>query len=306
VIARVIQRLLASLLVVFGAVTAVFLILNWLPGNAAESIAGEEASEQTIVALSARLGTDRGLWEQYHRYLAGLVHGDLGRSYVTGEPVLRHVASQWPATLQLTLVSSLVAVTLGTGLGVLSARFAGRWFDQLIQATVLLFASMPTFWLGILLMLVFSVQLGWLPVIGNGSVAQAILPVACLGLIGSAPLARLMREGMVDGLNDPYVTTLRAKGLLPARVFYVHVLRNALIPVITYLGVLVGELLSNAVVVETLFARQGIGRLTVEAIGQKDLPVVQGSILFIAVSFVLINLLVDLSYTVIDPRVRAQ
>jgi peptide/nickel transport system permease protein len=216
------------------------------------------------------------------------------------------VASQWPATLQLTLVSSLVAVTLGTGLGVLSARFAGRWFDQLIQATVLLFASMPTFWLGILLMLVFSVQLGWLPVIGNGSVAQAILPVACLGLIGSAPLARLMREGMVDGLNDPYVTTLRAKGLLPARVFYVHVLRNALIPVITYLGVLVGELLSNAVVVETLFARQGIGRLTVEAIGQKDLPVVQGSILFIAVSFVLINLLVDLSYTVIDPRVRAQ
>ena len=300
----IVQRLLSSLGVVFGAVTLVFLVLNWLPGDPAELIAGDEASSETIARVRAQLGSDKPLAVQYRQYLAGLLRGDLGTSHVSREPVAQRLAAQLPSTLALTLSACVVAVVVGVGLGVVSARHAGRWPDKLIQALALWLHSMPVFWLGILLILLLSVTLAWLPVIGN-SPATLVLPVMALGLWVSVPIMRMVRGGVLQGLHEPYVTTLRAKGLGEGRIFYVHVLRNALIPAVTLLGVMAGELLSNSVVIETLFARQGIGRLTVEAITQKDIPVVQGAILLAAVVFVAVNLLVDLSYTLIDPRVRS-
>jgi peptide/nickel transport system permease protein len=197
-----------------------------------------------------------------------------------------------------------VAIISGVLLGVISAVNRGRWIDHVIQSMTLFFTSMPSFWLGIILILIFSVTLQWLPAIGNGSFAQLILPAACLGFVASGSLTRMVRNSMLDVLGEQFVTTLRAKGLLEPSVLYRHVLRNALIPAITLLGILVGELLSGSVVVETLFARQGVGRTLVEAIGVKDIPVVQGAILFASIFFVMINTLVDISYTWIDPRIR--
>jgi peptide/nickel transport system permease protein len=301
---RIGERFLVSLGVVFGAVTLIFLVLNWLPGDAATLIAGEDASPDTVHHLRVKLGTDRPLSDQYRSYLKGVVQGDLGTSYVTREPVVRRLAAQLPSTLMLTFSACSVAVFLGIGLGVLSVLHRGRWLDQVIQSLSLFVHSMPSFWLGMLMILVFSVQLGWLPVIGNGGLLPLVLPVATLGIWLSVPLQRLVRDGMLEGLHEPYVTTLRAKGLGERRIFYVHVLRNAVTSTVTMLGVMVGESLSNAVIIETLFARQGLGRTTVEAIGQKDVPVVQGAILISSVAYVLVNLLVDLSYTLIDPRTR--
>ncbi|MFT7773786.1 ABC transporter permease [Roseateles sp.] len=300
---RIVERLLASLAVVFGAITLVFLLLNWLPGDPAELVAGDDAPAEVLERVRQQLGVDKPLAQRYVDYLAALARGDLGQSFVTREPVLQRLTKQLPATLQLTLAACAVAMVLGVSLGVLSARHAGRWPDHAIQAVALTVYSMPGFWLGILLILVFSVALGWLPVIGNSSAAM-VLPVLALGLVVSVPILRMVRDGMLDALQQPFVTTLRAKGLRESRIFNVHVLRNALIPTMTLLGVVGGELLSGAVVIETLFARQGLGRVTAEAIAQKDIPVVQGAILLAAMFFVLVNLLVDLSYTWIDPRVR--
>ena len=301
---RVLMRVAASLGVIFGSVTLIFLILHWLPGDPAVLVAGETASAITIERVRVQLGTDRPLGRQYSEYLRGLARGDLGRSYVTQEPVIDRLAAQLPSTLVLTLAASVVAIALGAGLGVVSAVRHGGWVDRCIQWFALFVVSMPPFWLGILFIVVFSVRLHWLPVLGDGGPLPSVLPVACLGIVVCVPLLRLVREGILEGLHEPYVTTLRAKGLGEARVFYVHLLRNALMATVTLLGVIAGELLSNAVVVETLFARLGIGRLTVEAITQKDIPVVQGAILLASVAYVTANLLVDLSYAVIDPRTR--
>jgi ABC-type dipeptide/oligopeptide/nickel transport system permease component len=301
---RIVERFLVSLGVIFGAVTLIFLVLNWLPGDSATLIAGEDASAETIQHLREKLGTNRSLGEQYRSYVKGLLHGDLGSSYTTREPVVQRLAAQLPATLELTLSACSLAIILGVGLGVLSVLYNGRWLDQAVQALSLFLVSMPSFWLGILMILLFSVRLGWLPVLGNGGFLPSVLPVTTLGLVLSVPLQRMVRDGMLEGLHEPYVTTLRAKGLGERRIFYVHVLRNALTSTVTLLGVLIGESLSGAVIIETLFARQGIGRTTVEAITQKDLPVVQGAILISSVAYVVVNLLVDLSYILIDPRTR--
>lgn len=301
---RIVERFLVSLGVIFGAVTLIFLVLNWLPGDSATLIAGQDASAETIQHLREKLGTNRSLSEQYRSYVKGLLHGDLGTSYTTREPVVQRLAAQLPATLELTLSACSLAIILGVGLGVLSVLHNGRWLDQAVQALSLFLVSMPSFWLGILMILLFSVRLGWLPVLGNGGFLPSVLPVTTLGLVLSVPLQRMVRDGMLEGLHEPYVTTLRAKGLGERRIFYVHVLRNALTSTVTLLGVLIGESLSGAVIIETLFARQGIGRTTVEAITQKDLPVVQGAILISSVAYVVVNLLVDLSYILIDPRTR--
>jgi len=302
--AYLLRRVAGAALVVFGATSMVFLILYWLPGDPATLVAGEGATAETIARIRAHLGTGRPLWDQYMSYLDNLAHGDLGTSFATGEPVLHRLWAQAMPTLDLTLLACVVAIVVGVVMGVVSAVHRGRWLDHAIQAALLLFTSMPSFWLGILLIMVFAVTLRWLPAIGNGSLAQLVQPVACLGLIAAGKLARMVRNSVIEVLDEPFVTTLRAKGLTERSVLFRHVLRNALIPVVTLLGILAGELLSGAVVTETLFARQGVGRILVEAVGVKDIPVVQGVILFAAVFYVLINLLVDLSYVVIDRRVR--
>ncbi len=301
----VLKRVGGAAFVIAGTITLVFLVLHWLPGDPAALIAGDSATAETVANIRAQLGTDRPLWNQYFIYIAGLAHGDLGTSFATREPVLGRLWAQVPATMMLTLFASGVALVAGLLLGVVSAVNRGKLLDRAIQTVMLFLTSMPSFWLGILLILVFSVTLRWLPAIGNGSWQQLVLPVACLGMITSGRLMRMVRSSVIDVLDEPFVTTLRGKGLRERQVLFTHVLRNALIPVVTLLGILVGELLSGTVVVETLFARQGIGRMLVDALSVKDIPVVQGTVLLASIFFVLINMLVDLSYGLIDRRVRS-
>ena len=301
----VLKRVGGAAFVIAGTITLVFLVLHWLPGDPAALIAGDSATAETVANIRAQLGTDRPLWNQYFIYIAGLAHGDLGTSFATREPVLGRLWAQVPATMMLTLFASGVALVAGLLLGVVSAVNRGKLLDRAIQTVMLFLTSMPSFWLGILLILVFSVTLRWLPAIGNGSWRQLVLPVSCLGMITSGRLMRMVRSSVIDVLDEPFVTTLRGKGLRERQVLFTHVLRNALIPEVTLLGILVGELLSGTVVVETLFARQGIGRMLVDALSVKDIPVVQGTVLLASIFFVLINMLVDLSYGLIDRRVRA-
>lgn len=300
------RRGLSSVLVIIGTVTLVFLILYWLPGDPAELVAGENATPESVARIRVLLGTDRPLWVQYLAYIGDLARGDLGTSFATQEPVSLRLWAQFPATLGLTLLASAVAIVAGIGFGILAAVNHGNWVDHTIQNVMLFLTSMPSFWLGILLILLFSVTLQWLPAIGSGSLAQLVLPVACLGLIAAGRLMRMVRDSVLDVLQEPFVTTLRAKGLPERLVLFRHVLRNALIPVITLFGIIVGELLSGTVVVESLFARQGIGRLLVDALSMKDIPVIQGAVLLASISYVLINLVVDLSYARIDPRLRVE
>jgi ABC-type dipeptide/oligopeptide/nickel transport system permease component len=300
----VLRRLAGAVFVIFGTVTLVFLVLHWLPGDPAALIAGENATAETIANIRVQLGTDRPLEAQYASYLAGLLHGDLGTSFATHIQVLRMLSAQFLPTLALSTLAAVVAIVTGVMLGVLSAVNHGNLIDRTIQFVLLFLTAMPSFWLGILLILLFSVTLRWLPAIGNGSWRQLVLPVVCLGLITSGRLMRIVRSSMLDTLQEQFVTTLRGKGLREHQVMFQHVLRNALIPVVTVLGILIGELLSGTVVVETLFARQGIGRMLVDALGVKDFPVIQGTVLLASIIFVLINALVDLSYRWIDRRVQ--
>jgi len=299
------RRVLSAGLVIFGALTMVFLILYWLPGDAAALVAGEDASGETINAIRHRLGTDKPFWDQYLGFVEHLAQGDMGTSFATGESVWHRISAQIPATLELTLAGGLVAIVVGILMGVLAAINRDRWLDHTIQTLMLLFTAMPTFWVGILLVLVFSVLLRWLPAVGNGSIEQLILPMMCLGLHAASRLARMVRNSVLDVLDEPFVTTLRGKGLRERQVLYRHVLRNALIPVLTLFGMIVGELISSAVVTETVFARQGLGRLLVEAVGVKDIPTVMGVTLIASMVYVLVNLLVDISYAWVDPRIQS-
>ncbi len=302
--AFLVRRLAGAVFVIFGAITLVFLVLYWLPGNPAAMVAGDGASNATIADVQAQLGTGRPLLVQYGSYLWSLAHGNLGTSFATGEPVSSRIWAQLPPSLELTFCSAVLVVFLGVTLGVLSAVYQDRWLDRTIQSGVMFLTSMPDFWLGVLLILVFSVKFHLLPAMGSGSFRQLILPVACLGLKFGGYLERMVRGSVTDVLHDPFVTTLRGKGLREFSILFRHVLRNALIPVITLFGVLVGQLISGVVVIETVFARQGLGRLVVDALGTKDIPVLQGVVLFASAFYVLFNLLIDLSYVWIDRRAR--
>lgn len=302
--AYVVKRILSSVLAIAGAVTLVFFILYWLPGDPAAMVAGEAASATTVERVRAQIGTDRPIAQQYVSYLKGLAHGDLGRSFVTKEPVLGRLCSQLPATFGLTVAATLFMILFGVLLGIASAVYHRRWIDHLIQSLTLGLTSMPPFWLGILLIWLFSVILRWFPSIGNGTLTQLILPGLCLGLVSAGSLARMIRGSILDVRHEPFVLTLRAKGLPGRQILFRHVLRNSLIPAVTLVGVLFGELLAGLAVAETLFARQGLGRIVVEAINSKDIPMIQGAILFASIFYVLINLLVDLSYARIDSRIR--
>jgi peptide/nickel transport system permease protein len=295
---------LGALAGIFGATTVVFLILYWLPGDPAMLVAGDDASPAMVANIQAKLGTNAPLWHQYITYIWNLAHGDMGTSFTTNEPVAHRLAGQVFSSLQLTFCACLFAILAGVAFGVIAAVKHDRWADHLIQTVTMFLTSMPTFWTGLLLIMIFSVTLRWLPAIGSGSFRQLILPSLALGLLVSSQLTNMVRNSVIDVLEEPFVTTLRGKGLLERSVLYRHVLRNALIPVVTLFGVLLGELLSNSIVVETVFARQGLGRLMVEALGVKDIPMLMGVTLFASTFLILANLLVDLSYAWIDPRVR--
>jgi len=252
------------------------------------------------------MGLDDPLHVQYLRFLRKALQGDLGRSLRTNRPVSEMLWEQLPATVELAVASMGLAVVLGGIFGLISALRQNSWIDSLSMALSLIGWSMPSFWLGLLLILIFALHLDWLPITGHGGLARLVLPALTLALGTSGLIARLVRSAVLEVLRMDYVTTARAKGLAERLVISRHVLKNALIPVVTMVGLQFGRLLSGTVIIETVFARQGIGRVTVDAILTRDMPLVQGAVLFFAVIYVLSNLAVDMSYAFIDPRIRYQ
>jgi ABC-type dipeptide/oligopeptide/nickel transport system permease component len=299
------QRLAATIPVLFGVSILVFLVLYLMPGDPAQTLLfGTNATPEQVVALRHQLGLDRPLVAQYLDYLSRLLTGDLGRSYVSQRDVGSEIATQFGSTVRLAAAGMAVALLIGLPTGVLAAVRRDTWLDYLASGVSVLGVAIPNFWLAVLLTLVFSVKLNWLPVLGQGSVKAIILPAIALGWGFAAIITRLVRTSMIEVLQQPYVTTARAKGLTSWVVVMRHALKNALIPVVTLVGLQVANLLSGAVVVESIFARQGIGALAVRGILAKDIPLIQGVTIFVAVIYVVVNLLVDLGYALLDPRIR--
>jgi peptide/nickel transport system permease protein/oligopeptide transport system permease protein len=267
-------------------------------------MAGVHATQEVIERTRKELGLDQPFLQQYFRFLSGLLRGDLGKSIRTGRSVWTEVLERFPPTLELSLASLILATLGGVLIGVISAAKPYSFFDYTSMLAALLALSAPVFWLGLMLMLLFSVRLGWLPAAGRGSFAHLVLPSLTLAASSLALIARFTRSTMLEVLRQEYVTTARSKGLGERRVILLHALRNALIPIITVIGLRFGALLSGAVLTETVFAWPGVGRLVVDSVSARDYPVIQGAVLVIAFSFVLINLVVDLLYGVVNPRIR--
>lgn len=301
------RRLVALVPVLLGVTLVVFGMLWLAPGDPLLALVGESAqgiSRSALEELRRAHGLDRGPLIQYVTYLSDLVRGDLGNSVRSGQPVVQEVLSRFPATLLLAGSAMLVAVALGLSLGVLAAVYRRTVIDHVAVLVALLGVSVPVFWSGLLLMLFFALDLGWLPASGYGTWKHLILPAVAVGFSSAAFIARITRASMIETLRQDYVRTASAKGLGLAAVRLRHALRNALLPVVTVVGLQFGGLLGGAVLTETVFAWPGIGRMLVDAIVARDLPLVQGSVLFIAVVFILVNLLVDVSYAMLNPKVR--
>lgn len=299
------NRLLLAIPTIVIVTILVFGLLQFIPGDPAEIYLGENRSTPELLAkVRHDMGLDRPLYVQYGSYMWNALQGDLGRSLNNNRPVKDEIMNRLPSTIELTVAALLVSIVLGVSLGIISALKHNTWIDSLAMLVALIGVSMPVFWLSLLLIFFFSVWLNWLPAIGQGGVRRLIMPALALGLLSSATLARLVRSSMLDVMSQDFVRTARAKGLRERAVVLRHALKNALIPAVTVLGLQFGQLLSGAVITETIFSRLGIGKLYVDAILNKDFTMVQGITLLIALSYVVINLAVDVSYAVIDPRVR--
>ena len=297
------RRLLLTVPTLFGVLAVAFLLLNVVPGDPVLEMVGERADSATIARLRAELHLDDPLPAQFGHYVWGVVRGDLGRSYITRRPIARDLAERFPKTLQLALAAMTFAAGTGITLGVLAAVRAGGVFDRIAMLLSYLGVSFPVYWVGLLLILLFAVTLRWLPPSGSGGVAFLLLPAATLGMRSVAVLARMTRGAMQDVLSSDFIRTARAKGLPELAVVGRHAFRNALIPVITVLGLDVGNYLTGSLLTETIFAWPGVGRYVLSAIEKRDLPAIQGSILFLSVVFVVVNLLTDLVYAKADPRI---
>lgn len=300
----IIKRLISAIPVALGVVTMVFFIIHLTPGDPVEIMLGETASRADMESLRTELGLDRPILAQYASFLKGVATGDLGRSLYTKKGVFESIAERYPATLELALCSMALAIILAIPLGVIAAARKDTAVDRGAMAFSLLGVSMPSFWIGPLLILVFSIELGWFPVSGRGGLESLVLPSITLGTAMAAILSRLTRSTMIEALGEDFITTARAKGASGAMILLKHALSNALIPVITVAGLQLGALLAGAIITETIFAWPGIGRLTILAITARDYPLAQGCVLAIALSYVFINVLVDLAYTIADPRIR--
>lgn len=298
------NRIIFSIPVIIGVTILVFLMLHALPGDPVEIMMGNSASADAAARVRHQLGLDRPLYVQYGRFVEHAATGDLGRSIRTNQPVMQLIMSQFPSTLQLTFAGLGFAIVIGMLLGTIAATHHRSWIDHSSMVVAVVGVSMPSFWLGFLFIAFFSLKLGWFPATGQGGLSRLILPALALGIGASAVIARLVRSSMLEVMRQEYIGVARAKGLRNRTVVYRHGLRNALIPVVTIVGLQFGQLLAGTVIIETVFSRQGLGRLTIDAILNKDYPVVQGTILFTAVGYVLVNLLVDILYAFIDPQVR--
>jgi ABC-type dipeptide/oligopeptide/nickel transport system permease component len=299
------RRLLLSLPTLAGVLVVVFLLLYVAPGDPVQAMVGERADPATIARLRAELRLDDPLPAQFLHYASGVLQGDLGRSYVTNRPIILDIAERFPRTVLLATAAMLLATISGITIGVLAAVRPNGWFDRLALASTYLGISFPVYWIGLLLIVLFAVTLRWLPASGYGSIEFLILPALALGSRSIAYLARVTRSSMLEVMGADFVRTARAKGLTESGVILRHALRNALIPVITVIGLDFGAYLTGSILTETIFSWPGIGRYVVMAISRRDLPAVQGAVLFLSVVFVLVNLVTDVAYQKADPRVRA-
>jgi len=300
------QRVLYAIPALWLIVTMVFMLAHLVPGDPVAQMLGEGARVEDLQQLRHALGLDLPLLTQYGRYMGGVLHGNLGESFRFQQPVLRVVASHYPATLELAIVALLICAAIAIPAGVLAAHRRGERTDHAVGVLTLFGLSIPNFALGPILILVFSVILGWLPVSGRGGILHLVLPAFTLGAALAAILTRMVRTSVIEELSADYIRTARAKGLTESAVLFRHAFRNALIPILTILGLQFGTLLAGTIVTESIFAWPGIGRLAVQAIGARDYPLLQGCILLIAVSYVIVNLLTDFVYAVVDPRVRLE
>jgi ABC-type dipeptide/oligopeptide/nickel transport system permease component len=298
------KRLLAVVPVVFGVLLLTFLLVHLVPGDPVEVMLGESASSADRTQLRADLGLDQPLPKQFLSYLAKLSHGDFGRSIHSHSAISHLLAERIPATAQLALTALLIALCIGLPLGIVAALKAGRWPDGFATMLSLTLSAMPHFWLGPLFMLTFALWLGWLPVSGMESATSIVLPALTLGFGLAAILTRMTRASLLEVLHEDFVRTARAKGLPERTVILRHALRAALLPVVTVVGLQLGSLLAGAVITETVFGWEGVGRLLVESIEKRDYPVTQACVLVIALVYVLVNLLTDLAYTRLDPRIK--
>ena len=299
-----IRRLLTAVPSLLGVALIVFLVVRLAPGDPALLLAGEFADQETIRVIRERFGLDRTYLEQFLLFITNLAQGELGESARTRRPVTSELVTFFPNTLELTVAAMAVALLIGIPAGVLSSVRPNSLADFIATLGALIGVSMPVFWFGLLAILIFSVQFGWFPVAGRGTFNHLVLPAISLGLGGTAILARMTRSSMLEVLNQDYIRTARAKGVIGRAVVYKHALRNAMIPVITVVGLQFGSLMAGAVLTETVFSWPGIGQLMVQSILARDYPVVQGTVLLIATTFILINLAVDLFYGALDPRIR--
>ncbi|MDP9179793.1 MAG: ABC transporter permease [Gemmatimonadota bacterium] len=301
--AFIVRRLVLSIPTLLGVMVVVFLLLYVAPGDPVQDMVGERADAETIARLRKELHLDEPVLKQFVLYTGGVLRGDLGRSYITQRPIIQDIRERFPKTLVLAGSAMLLASVLGITIGVLSSRNPGGWFDRLSLGLAYLGISFPVYWVGLILILIFAVTLKWLPPSGYGGVEYLILPALALGSRSIAFLARVTRSAMLDVLHSDFVRTARAKGLTEQVVVMRHALRNALIPIVTVLGLDFGYYLTGSILTETIFSWPGIGRYVVNAIARRDLPAISGTVLFLSFVFVLVNLLTDLAYAKADPRV---
>jgi peptide/nickel transport system permease protein len=309
----IVRRFIQLVFLLFGISFLVFSSMYLAPGDPASMIGGPTATETDLEAIRDNLGLNEPFLAQYGNYIAGVVQGDLGFSYQTRQPVSEAIAIRFPNTLKLAIASMVIAVIIGVFAGLISALKHNSWMDLTSTTFALAGISIPNFWLGALLILVFSVNLQWLPVAGLSDpwftvegMKQLILPAITLGTGSAAMIARMVRSSMLEVVRADYVRTARAKGVKERNVIWIHTLKNAMIPVITVIGLNFGALLGGTIITEKVFAINGVGRLMIDAIAARDFPMVQGSVLLVATLFVLVNLIVDIVYTYIDPRIKFQ
>jgi peptide/nickel transport system permease protein/oligopeptide transport system permease protein len=302
--AFILRRVLLAIPTLFGVLVVAFLVLHVASGDPVQAMVGEHADSATVARLREQLHLDEPLIKRFGVYLGEVARGDLGRSYITDRPISRDIKERFPKTLQLAGAAMLLAALVGVTLGILSAAHPGGLADRFALGLAYVGISFPVFWVGLLLILLFAVTLHWLPPSGFGGIKFLILPALTLGMRSIAFLARMTRSAMLDALNADFIRTARAKGLREGMITFRHGFRNALIPVITVLGLDFGAYLTGSILTETIFGWPGIGRYVVNAISRRDLPAIQGSVLFLSTVFVVVNLITDLAYAKADPRVR--
>lgn len=299
----IVKRLLSGIIVLFGLSVFTFLLIHLIPGDPVRIMLGQRATVEQIESLRGELGLNKPLVVQYLDYASGVLKGDLGTSLKTGRPVSTEIADRFPATAKMAVASLVVAVVIGIGLGVLAAKYKDTPIDGAIMTFSTFGMSIPGFWLGLLVILVFSVHLGWFPIAGGTGLKDMVLPALTLGTLMATALSRLTRAGMVEVLSNDYIRTARAKGMNERIVLLRHAFRNVMIPIVAVIGLELAGLLGGAVIVEQVFGWPGVGTLAIQAISSRDFPMIQGTTLFIGAVYVLVVILIDVLYAILDPRI---